>query len=455
MRWEPAWEMRRVQGRLEPTILEFARGLLGHDGLRAAIDEFTLWDESIDVTGPEEQLFEPWLLYTYQPPFLAAGAERLPDPARTLAGEFLSERGYTLGSRERAFIQACTGAFHSFFEVLSADPGLSMRLRDVLLGAEHDVAERSSSCLLQSGDLLYARVVPFDRFALMVGTGSVGLGIRARSTLLPMRKHLRERHGAITPALLGRMEDDLRAVYFDERELALDPPMPVMTNTDGDLIEYHTIDYEIDDPERAFQALHALAVGRSESEIRSEAVTGRDGRIKKVKFSWLKRGNRVHKGWETTILGAIRINGKKLTAEVNSAKRARKIRSEIDRRLGPEARHQRTEARSIESAMKKHRHRPAEEREREERERERLMQNPDVIAQLRKLTEASYEDWPDSPLPALGGQTPREALDDPEGREMVEALLTDFERADARRPEALRYDFSTLRRRLGLPPRVR
>jgi hypothetical protein len=82
------------------------------------------------------------------------------------------------------------------------------------------------------------------------------------------------------------------------------------------------------------------------------------------------------------------------------------------------------------------------------------MENPEVHAHMRRLAEAMYENWPDYPLPALDEKTPRQALADPEGREMVEALLTDFERAEAEhRPELLRYDFSTLRHRLGLPTR--
>ena len=452
-RWEPAWEIRRIQGRVEPLIIDFVRGLMGRDGLEFAVELFTLDDQTIEVDGPEEQLFGPWLLYTHEPIGASWSPGQPRDPTQTHAGIFLAERGHMLEACERTFIQACLGAVHSYFHVMSTDPGVSLRLRDLLLGTEHDVAERSSSRTLRPGHVLYARVVPFDGFALMVGTGAVVLGTSAMSKILAIRKYLREHHGEITPALLGDMEEDLRSLYLDERQLALNPPMPVMTNTDGDLIEYHEIHYEIDDAERAFQALRTLALGESESDLRSGATIGRDGRIRKIEFSWLKRGNRVHRGMETTSLGAIRINGRKLTAEVNSAKRARKIRSLIDRRLGPEARYQRTDARSIESATKKHRQRSPEKMVLADREQQRLMQHPEVIAQLRKLAEASYADWPDHPLPAFGGKTPLEAMVDPEGRDMVEALLTEFEQAELRRPEALRHDFTALRRRLGLEPR--
>lgn len=35
--------------------------------------------------------------------------------------------------------------------------------------------------------------------------------------------------------------------------------------------------------------------------------------------------------------------------------------------------------------------------------------------------------WVDEPVPALNGRTPRQAAATPEGRERLEALLTDFE----------------------------
>jgi hypothetical protein len=55
-------------------------------------------------------------------------------------------------------------------------------------------------------------------------------------------------------------------------------------------------------------------------------------------------------------------------------------------------------------------------------------------------------------VPALGNRTPAEAVGDPDGREMVEALLTEFDRHDSKkRPGEPRADIPGLRRRLGLP----
>jgi hypothetical protein len=42
-----------------------------------------------------------------------------------------------------------------------------------------------------------------------------------------------------------------------------------------------------------------------------------------------------------------------------------------------------------------------------------------------------YADWADSPLPALGYQSPREAMETPEGLEQVRFLLRTYEHGEA------------------------
>lgn len=72
-------------------------------------------------------------------------------------------------------------------------------------------------------------------------------------------------------------------------------------------------------------------------------------------------------------------------------------------------------------------------------------------AALRQHLEGHYAAWPEMKLPALGGKTPLEAMQDPDGREMVEALLLQFERHPP--PQlASGYDviIGRLRERLGL-----
>jgi hypothetical protein len=107
--------------------------------------------------------------------------------------------------------------------------------------------------------------------------------------------------------------------------------------------------------------------------------------------------------------------------------------------------------------------RPASERrgpkaERSERTTPHMLpaDDPEVQAAMHQMKSRHWESWTDIPLPALNGKTPREAADDPRGRELLEALLLDFENQNAtERDESLRVDVSDLRRRLGMERKKR
>jgi len=78
---------------------------------------------------------------------------------------------------------------------------------------------------------------------------------------------------------------------------------------------------------------------------------------------------------------------------------------------------------------------------------------PEVVAEvLQREMEKHYATWPDVPLPALGGQTARQAVRTPAGRKQVEEILKQMEyRAEqSRRRGEPYYDVNRLRRELGL-----
>ena len=70
---------------------------------------------------------------------------------------------------------------------------------------------------------------------------------------------------------------------------------------------------------------------------------------------------------------------------------------------------------------------------------------------VREVMEQHYRRWPDEPVPALEGLTPREAVADPDFRPEVVALLREFEDQNRSAPEAMRgFDFGFLWKQLGL-----
>jgi len=149
------------------------------------------------------------------------------------------------------------------------------------------------------------------------------------------------------------------------------------------------------------------------------------GELCAVRFDWHKRGNRVHKEWDNTVLGNLAIDAHKLVVDVNSAERARTIRAEVEKRLGERVVFRVAATQSIEQQLAAQRADPRA-RKRDE-ETERLNSLPEVQEHLRALYTQHWERWVDEQIPALQGATPREAAATAEGRERLEALLAQFE----------------------------
>ena len=79
---------------------------------------------------------------------------------------------------------------------------------------------------------------------------------------------------------------------------------------------------------------------------------------------------------------------------------------------------------------------------------------PELKAQVeREFLRRHYERWPDEPVPALGGKTPKSAVRTEKGRQAVIELLKEFELHEARKAlggGGEPFDFGFLWKRLGL-----
>jgi len=165
-----------------------------------------------------------------------------------------------------------------------------------------------------------------------------------------------------------------------------------------------------------------------------------------VTISWSKRGNRLHQEWDNTTLGTIAIDGEPLQIDVNSRRRARRIEREIAKRLGSDAVLESRTAEPVEELLEERRSSPGDRIV--DLENERLQQQPEVQEYLRQRGERHWEAWLDTPVPALGNQTPRQAAGSPAGRERLEALFTQFAWRIARSPNEMSPDIQMLRSRL-------
>ena len=120
----------------------------------------------------------------------------------------------------------------------------------------------------------------------------------------------------------------------------------------------------------------------------------------------------------------------------------------VERLLEDNAHYRVTEIMSTEAMLADARSRPSAKGD---SEHERLMRIPEVRLQFEEMRMRHYTDWLDTSIPLLGGRTPRQAVRDRDGREAVNALITQIERDGAKQSPPIDPAVLTmLRRELGL-----
>jgi SEC-C motif/Protein of unknown function (DUF2384) len=440
-------QMREAIDGYAAEMLHFIGQCYGQDAIQQAWLEFTIGASDEFVQGdPNTELFFSWLFHRWEPD--STKGNRIADPS--LYGTpptraYLDRRATRLSPLLCRYLEACLATPFGFHEILDSQPGIGFTTKDVFTGALLNVHERSASSVLKDGEIIFGQVVPVHSIAMVEAVSPFSFPPIFKTHLIQMRGRgeLREH-----PDLA------LRGIYFSLAESYLNPPPPKLCNTDGEPLEPRTLYFDVDSAQAAFDALVPLAVGSSRDELLEDGKFDRSGALVEAMIPWIKRSDGKRAALETVLMGRIRIEGRKLTVEVNSAARAKSIRALIESFLGERVRYRRTRKQPLEAAVPpmppgpgvRMAPRSADERE--------LMEHPEVRAQLEAFQRRHYESWPEIPLPALNGRTPLEAVKDPDGREMVEALLKQFERdAGASQVPTNPEVFAALRSRLGLKSR--
>jgi hypothetical protein len=439
--------------RLVHRLMKHAHDVFGEMAVAEALDEFLFWteeDEYEEILTDHEEFFYPWFLFNWtydsnETDVALNGPENI-----TVAELYAAQQGKRLDPLERRLIETTVGRPFSFYEVLDCQPGQGYRLKDIFRGDSVDVLEKMGSQNASRGDILLARLVQIDAVAMTIGSGAVLIPPGMKPELIRFRECLLQDDDPITSETLNENDFEIRELYFDIYNVLTRPPE--LQNTDGDPFMFHTLNYEIDSPELAFEALKPLSLTISEEDLRDDAELDQAGKIIRVTIPWNRKGHTKSKALDNTILGQLEIDDRRLKVRVNSARRAEVIRKEIKKRLGKHARYINTEIQSPESMLEAVRSGEGADHERGGGPDELIN-----IPEVRELMEATlfehWNGWADQKIPALGGKTPRQAVKTPDGRESVEALLMDAERLmseDKQMQNIGPAAIEDVRRRLGL-----
>ncbi|MGA0587807.1 SEC-C metal-binding domain-containing protein [Dyella sp. KRB-257] len=444
---ELAWQrIRREMEGLPERMLRFVAQVYGPGAFDEAWWEFMLWnddEQAFDGDTPHAPVFLPWMLHGWSPnPDDTDVADTaLHEVAPTQA--YLQRKGHQLSPALRDYLQSCLDRPFSFYEVERVEPGRSMTLRDLLTGERHDVYERAASQSLSLHEVVYAHLASASGVTLIEAICAVALPPGDKVPVITLRERMHSNDiGLVDPdnptERLRMWDIELRELYLSLSERYLYPSLPELVTSDGEVLEFHTLVYDIDSAQAAFDALVHLDPADPatlEADIQRDAA----GLVQHARIDWVKMNHGMH-AESGTLLGTITIDGNRLTAEVKSRERADRLKAIIDDTLATRASLLADTAQTLEQAMAEADSSPPPP-----------LDTPETRTILADYLRDHYEQWIDLPLPALANRTPREMVQSPDGREQVEALLQDAEQHDLGLPAATRKTiFDAIRLQLGL-----
>jgi hypothetical protein len=275
-------------------------------------------------------------------------------------------------------------------------------------------------------------VVDYDAVSLLCGVHPRPLPpIHAAEVVRRARGRLRRKRAV--PA--ERLRDEAFGRYLIKRweEAVADLVVqwetpPDLRNTDGDAVLLTTDHFEITPRMRP-----AVEAKLARLEDVDPPQLGEDPAV----YVFHGPGNPMHPSWETTLIGRAEIDDTSLRLETNSRARADTLRERVESAVGDGIRHRARE------------HVDPRSRKRTPTRDDEPMP-PEAGRLVLEFKQRHYADWPDQPIPALNGRTPREAVRTADGREAVDLLLKDMENREQREGGGAAFDFSGLRRELRL-----
>ena len=352
---------------------------------------------------------------------------RFPD-GRTVAETFLQRAAWQVDRSERALIERFGAARLRPYEVQEVREDEGLGLRDLWNDREVWVTERAGTHQLTQWDILAARVAPEEDGTLRFEGGLYLLPRTAKQPLLAaLRKEARRvRRGAPaadedrlfreTPPLFHRF-------WLDH---VVHRPPPAVLTAEGDVFEFGKVVFDVADRDALVAAL-----GRHRHIAAEDDGT----------WTWFEETGEESR----RALGHLSLQGGRLVLEVMSRERAQRARRLLAEAAPDAVRHRSSSYESVASAV-------ARNRAKTEQPRDNPIDPREAAALLLEYKETHYRTWPDEPLPALHGRTPRQAARSRVLRPRLIDVLKEIENAEARaaRPESPAYDFGWMWDELGL-----
>jgi len=447
--------LRQIHAEVIPRLTDFVLDNFDREFFEEAWQDFNDQQatQPFDPLSPMNVVFMPWFLFNWIVELKGPGRKEFVDT--TIAEIFLVSEIANLTSDEQLLLSTSNRCPYTLCEVARVTPGEGMVLSDLLRRVTYEVTERAASETLKRGEIVYCATSEMWGIKSNVGTGPYALRPTAKRDVFALREWMTEQSGTnqITSEHLHEFEYDIRNLYLNQLAGTLAPPR--LANTDGDPMVPQKLYFELESADTAFHALKSLAKGWTAKELLERAEL-RDGSVVKAEIEWLggKPEARARLGGPV-LLGLLKIDHERIIVEVNSNKRAARIRKLIERRLGTAGRYLNTLIEPIESQVQEMWNTaataPLENSFIGSNNSISPEEEPEVRAMMEETARQHWESWFDLPVPALDDMTPREAANTNEGRELLESLFLLYEiHNEEAADDYLKADIPALRRELGL-----
>jgi len=320
-----------------------------------------------------------------------------PNKTSKTQAEKILEEG--LPEPEAILLRARMEAYPTLYRVASHDPKAgTIDLEDVLLGGTVTVHDLLMSGSIENNLFLAGRAFPAGRFHFVELAGpplGAGMGMEAVEFL---------RNSGVEFTREGVRRDAHKFGWLwgwiDEWQANWKPPR--LCNTDGEDFLWHTASFSVANP-----------VDTRKAMLQQQDIEYND---QEDEFVWIKKTGKGAKmlGGPVT-MGRIELVGDELVLTVNSAKRFATARKWLEKLPGVVFLNVQT--------------RRWDESEKDRSMDERISQpqpievTPELAASLQEMIDKQYMEWIDTPLPVLGGKTPRQACQTPAGQQQVTMLI--------------------------------
>ena len=385
---------------------------------------FIFWDDFI----PEKHLegisldiayqnFLEWIVFDY----------RIDDDNDKTIIDLYIDSNKRLSLDEHRVLSMMKNSVISLYEVQEVFPEKGLLLKDLLMGGEYDVREKSATRSARKWDIFAARLLLVDGSYIL--SGSV------------YSYHLKQKE---------RILDDIHAEFEDYKMDYPDASMDDFLKYSSENFNFYWYDL-IQNP--APIKLHTTSgepvlFSKAIFKIKDkEAVTNGLLKIKgfeqdKDSYTWYDRRD---KEGSATILGRAEIKDNKLILESNSRKRLEKGKKLILQALSDAIVHKIDTFQDPMEAMKSYKESPPVDP---------VNELPMEIQQqvYTKFMQGHYEKWLQEKIPALDGRTPLQAVKTGEGRKKVLELLKSIENLEEHNKKKGRpfYDISWMWKRLKI-----